>query len=104
MTLDEKLFLIKGLVAFSATCLLLWHMCTTEGDMSLGRIFRYVALLAASSTITYGSTEQVREHVQIWETVHTFSLITALLVFGAGLFSILEDRGHPVYIWKRVRR
>lgn len=97
----EIWFLIKGVTSLVALCLLLWHMSTTDGDMPLGRIFRYLGLLAGAASVAFVSANQVREQVQDWQIQHTLGFSVAILVLLAGLFSILEDRGHPVYTWKR---
>lgn len=102
-TCAETFYLAKGLIALTATCILLWHMFTTQGEMCLARVFRYLGLLSSAGLITYASTDQIRERVSEWSTVNSASFGTACIILLAAVLSILEDRGCTIYVWKRDR-
>lgn len=99
---DHTLFLIKGVIAFLGAIILLHHMIETEGDMSLARALRYVALFAAAAAVAYASQEQIRQGVE-WESRQWGGLLVAVFVLLAAIASELEDRGITLTVYRKER-
>ena len=89
---EETAFLIKGVAAVGSLLLLIGHMATTKGEMSLARALRYVALLVAAGAVAFASQEQIREGAH-WEARQWGGVAIIITVTAAAIASILEDRG-----------
>lgn len=88
----HEFYVIKGVVALLATCLLILHMTQTwDRTSGFGQQCRYLTLMYLSGLITFASVEQVK----VGETVDYRNLggmVGAALILLAAVVSIREDR------------
>lgn len=100
MEANQVFFLVKGLIALTASVCLIPHtwMVWVE-DLSTGRRLRYVALLAASLAITNASRIQIEANLPVDQRA-VQGLIVAVLILAAAVVSLLESR-HSTDVAKR---
>lgn len=85
-------YLLKGGLGILGLLLLLWHMFTTPGPMSVARALRYVALMTAAGAVGFVSQTQLRV-LPPWGPPQWSGLVIALAVIVAAIASLMEDRG-----------
>lgn len=84
-------YVIKGVLATTATVMVVAHMLHTWPDVSTwGRRLRYFALLGCSALMSFASAEQVSEQVAVSYRNLGAILVSALIVV-AMIVSIRED-------------
>ena len=88
----HSFYVVKGLVAVTATVLLIAHMSMTWHRVTTaGQRLRYIALLMLTTLIASGSTAQLHESAPVAGR-NVGALLAALLVIVAMVVSIQQDR------------
>lgn len=88
----HEFFVAKGIIALTATCLLLSHMTTAWSQtFSPGQRLRYLALLACAVSLTGASVEQVQQDAVV-NFRNVGALVAAVAILVAMVVSIRESR------------
>lgn len=79
---SKEFYLVQGLVALSATLMLLWHMNVAWDTIrDLDQQLRYITLLAFAVVLTAGSAEQVNQNVGVyWRNLGSIAVAVLLIV------------------------
>lgn len=89
----QTFYVIKGLLALSATCLLLWHMSRTWDRINTwGQRLRYFSLLYFAILLTEASVEQTAQRLVTIYPRNVFGLAGGLLLVVAAVVSLRESR------------
>lgn len=94
----DVFFGAKAFLAFMATILLIMHMSRIWPALlarsTRGQVMRYVALLAYTMTVAFGSLEQIADNETVaWR--HLVSILIAIYVIAAMIISLKEDPKNP---------
>lgn len=91
MITAEQFYVIKGLLALTATLMLIYHMSRTWADIATrSQRLRYLTLLYFAALITYSSVEQAHDHTPV-SSRNIFALVGVLLLVYTMFVSIRDE-------------
>lgn len=84
-------FIVKGVLALTATVLLVWHMARKSEPMTMGQQLRYLTLLYFAVLVTGASADQTGSHAPVnWYNIGGF--VGVVLLILAAAVSLHESR------------
>jgi len=91
----DTFYVVKGIGALLATCLLVWHMQRTwHAVQGWGQRLRYLTLFYFAVLITAASVEQTSQHADV-NLRNLGAILGVVLLVAAMVVSLHESRRKP---------